>query len=491
MGQDAYTQLEARSREVSLLNRIGAVLGWDQQTYLPRQANAYRAIQTSWLSATSHRLFTAREVGDWIKQCEDAQLSDPVRVANVREWRRQYDRATRLPVELVEEISRVTTLAHEEWERARQQSDFTIFRKPLEKIVGLVRQSAEHYGYGEHPYDALLESYEPGMSTRMVGDLFSKLAPQVSQLVRSAGRTIVSLPKGPYPEEAQKAFNRLVAESMGFDFQRGRIDTAAHPFCTDLGPDDVRLTTRYDVADFTSSLYGVLHETGHGLYEQGLRAEHHGTPAGSSVSLGVHESQSRLWENHVGRSLGFWEVWMDKAVEHFPQLRTMTPELMVRYVNRIEPSRIRVEADEVTYDLHIILRFSIEKRLIEGSLQVADLPEVWNAEFEKMFGLKVPDDARGCLQDVHWSGGALGYFPTYTIGNLNAAQLFEAASRSAEVEDGVRIGVYGPLLEWMRCRIHRHGSVHLPTELIREASGNYVTPEAFLRHLESRVALTS
>ena len=291
---------------------------------------------------------------------------------------------------------------------------------------------ADQWGYAESRYDALLEGHERGARASELKKLFAEFRPQLVAILGPAVERSRSVPEdlldGDYPIAAQQAFNREVAAAVGFDFDAGRIDTTTHPFCTGLGPGDTRMTTRYDARNFTESLYGVLHETGHGLYDQGLVAEHYGTPLGKDCSMGIHESQSRLWENHVGRSLVFWQHWQGRACEHFPNLRKFTPEQIHGAINRVTPSFIRTEADQVSYDLHILLRFEMELRLINGDLAVADVPAVWNAEFEKMLGLKVPDDARGCLQDIHWSLGAFGYFPTYTLGNLNAAQLMNTVA---------------------------------------------------------------
>ncbi len=397
-----------------------------------RRAVGFRAEQTAFLSGWTHRQFTAAEVGEWICACEDHGFSgDTPEAANVREWRRSYDRATKLPPELVEDLQRATTLAREAWVEARAKSEFSIFQPHLQTILDLNKRMADCWGYEECRYDALLEEYEPGARASRLKTLFAELRPAIVDMLGPAVERSASLPEdflaGEYPASAQQAFNQEVAEAIGFDFKAGRIDTTTHPFCTGLGPADTRLTTRYDTANFAQSLYGVLHEAGHGLYDQGLPGEDYGTPMGSAVSLGIHESQSRLWENHVGRSRAFWEHWFSVACRHFPHLKKFTPEQMTRAVNRVSPSFIRVEADELTYDLHIILRFDLEQELVSGEMSVADLPAAWNEQFEKSLGLKVPNDALGCLQDIHWSLGSMGYFPTYTLGNLNASQLMQRA----------------------------------------------------------------
>jgi carboxypeptidase Taq len=277
---------------------------------------------------------------------------------------------------------------------------------------------------------------------------------------------------------------------MGFDFESGRIDTTTHPFCSGMGPSDCRLTTRYSEEDFTVSLYGIMHEAGHGLYDQGLLKEHYGTPLGSAVSLGIHESQSRLWENHVGRSEAFWRHWHPVACKHFPELSRFTPEQLTAAVNHVQPSFIRVEADQITYDLHIILRFEIELKLIERQLAVADVPAYWNEAFEKSFGLKVDNDAHGCLQDIHWSIGMMGYFPTYSLGNLNAAQLMRRALADAPALDAeLARGEYGTLLKWLREKVHRHGMRHHPQDLMRLATGEGTSPAAHLASLRNKYGI--
>jgi carboxypeptidase Taq len=483
-----YTNLLARARELSYVDAASALLQWDEETYMPRAAIDFRAEQMAFLSGWSHRQFTAPEVGGWIKACEDHSFApDSDEAANVRNWRWAYDRATKLPPELVEEFNRATTLARDAWADARRRNEFARFLPHLETLLVLTRRMADHWGYAASRYDALLEAHERGARAADLKKLFTELRPAIVSVLGPAAERSRAIAEdaldGDYPIAAQQAFNREVAGAFGFDFDAGRIDTTTHPFCTGLGPRDCRLTTRYNERDFTESLYGVLHEAGHGLYDQGLPHEHYGTPLGKDISMGIHESQSRLWENHVGRTREFWEHWHGPACRHFPDLKKFSPEQIFRAVNRVAPSFIRVEADQVTYDLHIILRFEVELKLMEGELKPAELPAYWNEEFQKMFGLKVPDDARGCLQDIHWSQGAFGYFPTYTLGNLNAAQLMAAAGRELPALPAeLRAGQYAGLLAWLRRSIHAHGQRWLPPELMRRATGE---PTAARHHLDS------
>ena len=479
------------TRGLGLIRSAAGVLGWDQETMLPRSGAAHRAAQLAWLSARAHEMATSDA---WRRALEageaEAEGADFRTRANLRELRREFNRATKLPVEFVERQTRASSLAKHTWAAARKASDFGAFAPHLEGLLALAREKAELLGYPGEPYDALLEGYERGMTTADVASIFDRLRPESAAIAaaaveRSAMRR-VTLPAGPYPVEAQQAFNGRIAAAVGFDFSAGRIDTTTHPFCTRVGPHDVRLTTRYDVEDFTSSLFGVLHEAGHGLYEQGLPAEDYGLPSGGSVSLGIHESQSRLWENHVGRSAEFWERWYPDACAAFPQLRGFPLEDFLTYLRRAEFSPIRVEADEATYDLHILLRFDIERQMLNGSLAVAEVPQAWNDGFRGLFGFAPPDDRHGCLQDIHWSMGGLGYFATYTLGNLNAAQLFEAARRDAAVASAADQADYGPLLGWMRERVHAHGGTLDPAELMERATGSPPDGEAYLRHLRAR-----
>ena len=488
----AYEKLHARAKETALVHGAMALLNWDEETFMPRAALPFRADQLAFLSGWTHRQFTAPEVGDWIKACEDHGFAaDSDEAANTGQWRHDYDRATRLPSELVEEFNRASTIARDAWMDARRQSEFAKFQPHLEKLLRLSRQMADQWGFVECRYDALLEGHERGARASELTQLFASLRPALVAVLGPAVERSRSVPEdfleADYPIAAQQAFNREVATAIGFDFDAGRIDTATHPFCTGPGPGDTRLTTRYNGRDFTESFYGVLHEAGHGLYDQGLKAEHHGTPLGGACSMGIHESQSRLWENHVGRSLTFWEHWHPRACHHFPSLRKFSPEQITRAINRVSPSFIRVEADQVTYDLHILLRFELELRLVEGELKVADLPAAWNEEFEKMLGLKVPDDARGCLQDTHWSLGAFGYFPTYTLGNLNAAQLMHrAAQDSPGLEADLHAGRYGSLLGWLREKVHAPGQRHAPQELMRRATGQGTQSDHHLEYLRRK-----
>lgn len=488
---DPYASLCDLARQRALIGSTASVLGWDQETYLPPAAVAWRARQLAWLSARAHEMATSDE---WIatldRASEQNEGSDPIRDANLREFRFHTDRATRLPVELVARATETSSLAKQAWGEARRRSDFSLFRDHLATMVGIAREKADHWGYQSEPYDALVAGYERGADTAKLSARLDPLRDPLREIaaaaVEAAEKRNARLPAGPYPQQAQQTLNREIAEAIGFDFEAGRIDTTTHPFCTGLGPRDTRLTTRYDEQDFTSSLFGVMHEAGHGIYDQGLPSDDFGLPNGAAVSLGIHESQSRLWENHVGGSRSFWEKWYPRACELFPQLRDLPLDDFIAAIRRSEFSPIRVESDEATYDLHILLRFDLERRLIRGELAVDEVPAAWNERFEQSFGSQPADDAHGCLQDIHWSMGALGYFATYTLGNLNAAQLAAAAQSDPAVKAGLASANYLPLRDWMRTRIHSRGSVLLPDDLITEATGSPPDSSHHLAHLRRR-----
>jgi carboxypeptidase Taq len=484
----AYDSLTALAREIALLTSTEALLSWDQETYMPAGALDHRARQLSYLNGKAHALATSTAFRRLLDKAEAE--ADPQQAGNLRELRRQYERAVRLPQRLVQEESTICAHAKAAWTEARRQSAFSGFAPHLQALVDLARRKAELWGYADEPYDALLETYERGARTLEIAELFDRLRPELAGIAREAvarsARRKTDLLRGRYPVAKQQQLNAEIAASIGFDLNCGRIDTTAHPFCTTLGPRDVRLTTRYDESDFTSSLFGVLHEAGHGLYEQGLPVDDFGLPSGTACSLGIHESQSRLWENHVGRSRPFWEKWLPRAKELFPHLKKIRLDDFLRHLHRARYSFIRVEADEATYDLHILLRFEIERRLIRGELAVAQVPEAWNEAFRELFGLTPPDAAHGCLQDIHWSMGGLGYFATYTLGNLNAAQLFATARKQRKIAAGLERADYAPLLAWLRQKVHAQGGAALPGEIMEQATGKPTEAGWHLKHLRAR-----
>jgi carboxypeptidase Taq len=478
-------------REIKLIEQIGSLLSWDRETYLPSGAADYRATQLSYLAAKAHKLRTSPEYLAALATAEDTDpQTHPVHTANLRELRRESDLSNRIPTDLVAAESTAQSLAHHAWIDARKASDFSIFAPHLEALFEFARKKSDLWGYEDEPYSALLQHFERNTSATEIAawfeDLRETLAPVSAAAVETSAARRLCLPAGPYPVEQQQAFNALVAAEIGFDFRAGRIDTTTHPFCTGLGPKDTRITTRYDVNDFTSSLFGIMHEVGHALYEQGLPDEDFGLPSGSSVSLGIHESQSRLWENQVGRSPDFWQKFYPIAQGFFSPLRHFPLESFMNHIHRAEFSPIRVEADEVTYDLHIILRFRIERMILNREISIAEVPATWCELFRQSFGFAPADDAHGCLQDIHWSMGGIGYFPTYTLGNIHAAQLFKAAISDPHVRSSARQADYAPLLTWLRQNIHQHGAVHDPADLIQLATGKKPDTGDYIAHLKSR-----
>ena len=482
---DALSQL---LREKHLYGTAAATLGWDQETFLPEASVPHRADQLSLLSGKIHELGTSENYRKALEAAEEENLAE--QAANLRELRHRYQRATCIPQALVEKESQTSSLGKAAWAKARSENDFATFAPHLENLLEIAREKAELWGYDDEPYTALLSEYERGTSTSEVAKLFDSLKTDLTDLAAQAVEASKQIPAdalhGDAPIAQQETLNREVAESIGFDFSAGRIDTTTHPFCTTLGPLDIRLTTRYDENDFASSLFGVLHEAGHGLYEQGLPATQAHLPSGDSVSLGIHESQSRLWENHVGRSRPFWEKWLPRAQELFPHLRPLDLDSFLAAINRSRYSFVRVEADEATYDLHILLRFALERQLINGELKVKDVPAAWNAQFKELFGMTPSNDTEGCLQDIHWSMGGLGYFATYSLGNLNSAQLFQSAMKDSSIATAFSKADTAPLLNWLQSEIHAKGATLMPQELMISATGRPTEGTDYLKHLAGK-----
>jgi carboxypeptidase Taq len=494
---DAYAELVRRSKELGVLNSCAAILAWDQQTYMPAKGAGLRGEQMAFLASLAHQKFTDPKVGELLSAVEGSELvkePDSDAASNARELRRAYDRATKLPQSLIEELARVTTQAQQAWQDAKKKDDFATFRPWLERIVALKREEAGHVGFKDHPYDALIEEYEPGTTVSELRELFAgltrELVPLIRKIADSPNKPDRSILEREYAVDRQKVFAESAAAAFGFDFAAGRLDTTAHPFCSGMGPGDCRITTRYNPRFFGESFFGVLHETGHALYEQNLPADHFGTPLGVACSVGIHESQSRLWENQVGRGRPFWDHFFPRLKQTFPgTVADVSPDAFHFAINDVRPSLIRVEADEATYNLHIALRFELELALLSGDLTVADLPDAWNVRFGDLFGLTVPNNSSGCLQDIHWSFGGFGYFPTYTLGNLYAAQFMSAAKRdlgSDALADDFRRGEFGRLKGWLLHNIHRHGQRYRAGELCRRATGLPLSPKPFLDYLNEK-----
>ena len=491
---NAYDELLARLKDIDLVGQIGGLLGWDQEVLMPPKAAALRAEQLSWISKTGHEKLTDPRIGELLEVLEQKDNLDEVQRGNIRLARDSYDKATKLPTDFVAEMAMHKSKSQISWTRARAENDFSIFRDDLAKMVEMSRKKADYLGYDEVRYDALLDLYESGLTVSRVDPLFAGLrenvAPLVKKVMQSGTKPDMSwVHNNTWSKKGQEGLSQSISEAIGFDFNAGRRDASTHPFCGGPNPDDVRWTTRYDEKDPFGSLYGSMHETGHGLYEQGRPRHLDFQPTGSANGLGVHESQSRLWENQIGRSREFCEWALPIWKKHFPeQMKGVSAEDLWRSVNFVEPSLIRVEADEATYNLHIMIRYEIEKKLIAGEIEVDELPDAWDDMYEEFLGIRSPNRTLGVLQDIHWSFGAFGYFPTYTLGNLYSAQLLTAARKELPNHDEqIRKGEFTPLLEWMRKNVHSRGSIIEPSELIKEATGNEPSPDDFVKYLQDKI----
>ena len=490
--------LTNRLLEIRRIQSAASVLSWDQETYMPAGGGAARAEQIATLEGLAHEKLVSQEVetllADWIDPATGqaaAGWDEPSR-SLLRETWRDFSRAKKLPSAFVIRLSRECSLAQQAWVTAREESRFSKFLPSLRTIISLKREEADYLGYRNSPYDALLDTYEPGATIGQLAPLFTELRERLVVLLRKVKASGVAVDDTclhqRFDQAKQIEFGRLVLVAMGYDFERGRLDLSAHPFTTSFHPTDVRVTTRVFEKDLPSCLFSCIHEGGHGLYDQGLDPRYYGSPLGESVSLGIHESQSRLWENCVGRSRAFWHCFYPILQQTFPQqLGTVPLDLFYAAINRASPSLIRVEADELTYNLHIMLRVEIEQALIENRVQPDDLPELWNEKMQSYLGIVPEQDAEGVLQDVHWSMGAFGYFPTYTLGNLYAVQFFEQAKQELpQLEEHIAAGQLVPLRRWLEQKIHRWGRMFTPDHLARRVTGKGVSPEPFLHYLEGK-----
>ncbi len=491
---EAYQWLAAHSRETAYLRSIKRLIAWDQRTFIPEKGHAHRAAQLAVLAKLIHERDTDPRLGEHLGKVEGSELTrDPENpeAVNIREWRRAYDLNTKIPQDLAVALTKAASEGQTVWERARPFDDWQTFQPYLERLVTLKKEQAAALGYEREPYDPLLDLYEVGETAAGVAAIFAPLREATIQLLDKIPDEFrhpdTGMIKRHFPRELQERFSRAAAARLGYDFAAGRLDVTAHPFSTGVGPGDARITTRYDEHFFPMAFFGTLHEAGHAMYNLGLPEEHWGTPRGAPVSLAIHESQSRLWENLVGRTLAFWRYFYPAAQELFPALEGVALDAFYRAVNQVQPSLIRVEADEVTYNLHIIFRFELERALIKGDLEVSDLPDAWNDKVRDFLGLTPPDYADGVMQDVHWSGGHIGYFPTYTLGNLYAAQFFAKAREDlGDVEEMFARGEFAPLLDWLRENIHGQGSRYRPRQLVRVVTGMELDARYLLDYLEGK-----
>lgn len=483
---------QALVHEIHDLNATQAILGWDLETYMPEKGSSLRAKQMATLAKLAHNLVVSPDMEEHLRHLRQpgiVEKLDTMSQALVREMGRVFDKNKKTPLDLLQEMVETTAEAHRIWVDARKNRQFKQFEPVLRKIVSLNQRLAEVLGYEDSPYDALLDEYEPGLTVKQLDPLFARLKADLVpllQAIQDSGHTpkTAFLANGPFPAERQMAFSHDVLKDMGFDFTAGRLDLSAHPFSSGVGSVDVRLTTRIDEQDIFSALSSAMHEGGHGMYEQGVNPALNRTLLSEGTSLGIHESQSRLWENQVGRSRAFWQHYFPKLQATFPQLQAVSTEAFYHAINQVSPSCIRVEADEVTYNLHILLRYEIEKALIEGRMKVDEAPEAWNAKMREYLGITPADDAEGILQDIHWSHGSFGYFPTYTLGNLYSAQFFHTAKqRVPGLEGKIAEGDLRALKQWLNQEIHWVGKMENADAIVRRVTGEPLNAAYFTRYL--------
>lgn len=489
---EKLSKLKELLGEVSDLNKAASVLSWDQQVNMPPGGSEGRGQQLATLGKIAQEKFTADEIGklldDLKQEYADGDSDD---AAMIRVAARNYDKAVRVPAEFVAEQAIVSTKAFEAWVDARRKSDFSIFLPHLEKNVELVKKYVSFFPPADHPYDTLLDDYEPGMKTAEVKAIFDGLRPKQVKLIKAIAATKQvkdDFLHKKYNEKKLWDFGVNVITQYGYDWNRGRQDKAPHPFETSFNVNDVRITTRFEADNPMATLFSTFHESGHAMYEQGVNPAYERTPLANGTSLAVHESQSRMWENLVGRSLPFWEHFYPKLKKTFPsQLDGVSLKSFYKAINKVEPSFIRVNADEATYNLHIMLRLELEIGMVEGSIAIKDLPEIWNAKMQEYFGITPPNDAMGVLQDVHWSYGSIGYFSTYALGNLVSAQLWEKINKDIrDLDDQIRLGNFSELLGWLRTKVHVHGHKYDPQDLVQMVTGSKITPEPYVRYLTKK-----
>ncbi len=491
---EKLNKLKVLLGEVSDINRAASILSWDQQVNMPPQGGEARGQQLATLSKISQEKFTSDEVGrlleDLKREFADADLSSDD-AAMIRVAARNYDKAKRVPPQFVAEQAIVATKAFEAWVQAKGKSDFSVFRPLLEKNVELVNQYVSFFPPGDHPYDTLLDDYEPGMKTAEVKAIFDGLRPKQVKLIKAikdSKQVKDDFLHKRYNEKKLWDFGVDVATKYGYDWSRGRQDKAPHPFETTFSVNDVRITTRYEAENPMAMLFSTFHESGHAMYEQGINPKYERTALSGGTSLAIHESQSRMWENLVGRSLPFWEHFFPALKKTFPsQLDGISLRSFYKAINKVAPSFIRVNADEATYNLHIMLRLELEIGMVEGTLAIKDLPEIWNAKMQEYLGITPPNDAKGVLQDIHWSYGSVGYFSTYALGNLVSAQLWEKINQDIRnLDDQICAGNFSELLGWLRAKVHVHGHKYDPQDLVQKVTGSKIAPEPYVRYLTKK-----
>lgn len=476
--------------KIADINYANAVLQWDQETYLPLKGAAFRGQQMATLGEIAHQLFADDKLGTLLKELTSAEGLSESEQKNVLLTREDYEKNKKYSPRLVRALAEATSRCYHAWINARKQNDFSIFEKDLDTLVQLKKEEAQVLGFEQHPYNALLNEFEKGATVAWLDDLFTALLPPLKALLAS----IVEKPQPDssflhqhFDKDAQWRFGLEILKQMGFDFEAGRQDISEHPFTTNFNSRDVRVTTRINETDFTSMTWSCLHEGGHALYEQGLPADQYGLPLGAFCSLGIHESQSRLWENGIGRSAAFIEHNLPLIQQFFPQLKTVSAQQMFAAVNKVQPSLIRTEADELTYHFHVIVRYELEKKLIGGELNARDIPAFWNESYKQLLGIDVPDDNNGCLQDIHWCHGSFGYFPTYSLGSLYAAQLYAAMEQQHPgLNAEIARGEYTTVHQWLQQHVYQYGRCYTSGELCNKITGETLQMNHFIKYITGK-----
>ena len=481
-------------KKMNLYNEAIGLIHWDMRTKAPRRSVPHRSETVGMLSGETFRMLVSEQMGEWLKRLNDpetqAQLDETTRKM-AAEYGREYERSRNIPPEEYERYVVLASEAESAWESHKPSGDFAAIRPYLQQLIDFNRKFIEYWGYEEHPYEALLEPYEPGMKVAQLERVFTvlkkELVPLVSDVANRNEKPETGFLRQPFDEEKQRKFSHYILEQMGYDFDAGRLDESVHPFAIGLNPGDVRITTAFREDDFTFSLFSSIHEGGHALYEQNIDEQLHGTGLRDGASMGIHESQSRLWENVIGRSYPFWEKYYPELKRFFPgQFDDVSLDDFYRAINAVSPSLIRIEADELTYNLHIMIRYELEKALFENELQADDLPAAWNEKYEAYLGVTPAHDGEGVMQDVHWYGGAFGYFPSYSLGNMYAAQFMSAIKKQLDVDRLIAQGDLAPIRQWLIDHVCRYGKLRTPDELVRGVSGESLNPVHLIAYFREK-----
>ena len=488
---ELYNQYKTKMQKIADVKYASAVLQWDQETYLPPKGNDIRGRQLATLSEMAHEQFTDETTGALLQELNSKNNLSDKELKNVQLSLEDFNKSKKLSSAFVRKMSEAVNKSFHAWVQARKQNTFATFEQPLDALIQLKKQEADLLGYQQHPYNALINDYDKGLTVDIVDKVFANLKPQLSTLldtIKNKTQVDNSFLHQHFDKDIQWQFGIEILKQMHFDFEAGRQDISEHPFTINFNNKDVRITTRIDENDFGNMLWSCIHEGGHALYEQGLPTEEYGLPLSEYCSLSMHESQSRLWENCVGRGLSFWQHNMPLLKKYFPkQFNNIDAEQFYKGINKVQPSLIRTEADELTYHFHVMIRYDIEKMLIEGSIKTKDIPAYWNEHYQKYLGIKVPDDKQGCLQDVHWSHGSFGYFATYSLGSLYAAQLYAGYSKQNPVlEKELTLGNNANLLQWLRQQIHEHGRYYTSEALCSMATGETLNSSYFINYANNK-----